>query len=235
MAKNTELTDELPVTDTKIDVPAKPPQNLTGAASSKNKKSIRVVVAHYYEPLKWLSAIPTDYSVTVSYAGAPPVIPEGFTNAITVEKTPNGGKDCGQWIRWIHRNYDNLEDVIIFLQGNPMFGHTPEILFNMSRDKLTRIFDYFESRRPFHKNVGKGWQFGELSWIIPKEYHVDAFSCGVWGSQHYVTKEVIQRRPKSFYERLARISLEMGGSKFGDICEHFFNVIYGVEMEEVFY
>ena len=203
--------------------------------TKKALPSVRVVVAHYNEPLNWLEAIPTDYAITVSYVGDSPVIPKGLPNAVTVEQTHNGGKDCGQWVRWIAKHYDDLDDIILFLQGNPYTGHTPEVLLNISRGSLTNIFDYFCSKRPFHKSVGKGWQFGELSWIIPKEYHVDAFSCGVWGSQHYVTKEVIQRRPKSFYERLARISLEMGGSKFGDICEHYFNVIYGVEMDEVFY
>lgn len=205
-----------------------PPKN-----SSPQLPSVRVVVAHYNEPLKWLETIPSDYAITVSYAGTRPQIPDDLTNPIQTEKTENGGKDCGQWVRWIARHYDKLDDVIIFLQGNPFFGHTPNILFQINRKELKNDFDYFGSLRPLHKNVGRGWQFGELTWIVPAEFHVEPFSCGVWGSQHYVTKSVIHRRPKSFYERLARISLELGGSKFGDICEHFFNVIYGVTIDEV--
>lgn len=197
-----------------------------------NQPSIRVVVAHHNEPLQWLQGVPEDYSITISYAGEEPVIPSRAPK-VTIEKTPNGGKDCGQWVRWIAKHYDELDDIILFMQGNPYTGHTPEILLNISRDKLTNIFDYFMSGRPFHKAVGKGWQFGELTWIVPAELHTQPFSCGVWGSQHYATKEVIRRRPKSFYERLARISLELGGGRFGDICEYYFNVIYGVEMEEV--
>jgi hypothetical protein len=200
---------------------------------SEGLPTVRVVVAHFNEKLMWLQALPSDYAITISYAGETPVIPVELNNTITIEKTKNGGKDCGQWIRWIAKHYDELDDIILFLQGNPYTGHTSEILLNISRNKLTRIFDYFLSKRPFNKAVGKGWQFGELTWIIPREFHVDAFSCGIWGSQHYVTKDVILRRPKSFYERLACISLELEGGKMGDICEHYFNVIYGVEMEEV--
>lgn len=195
--------------------------------------SVRVVVAHYNESLRWLESIPEDYAITISYAGNEPIIPPGIPNSLTVEKTPNGGKDCGQWVRWIARHYDDLDDIILFLQGSPFTGHTPEILLKIGRSNLGQIFDYFGSARPYHKSVGKGWQYGELTWIVPPTLHVEPFSCGVWGSQHYVTKDVLLKKPKSFYERLARISLELEGGKFGDICEYYFNVIYGVTMEEL--
>lgn len=199
----------------------------------KKQPSVRVVIAHYNENLKWIQAVPSDYEITISYAGGEPVIPSDIENKVTVEKTQNGGKDCGQWVRWIAKHYDELDDIILFLQGGPYTGHTAEILLNISRDKITNIFDYFMSGRPFHKAVGKGWQFGELTWIVPGNLHTEPFSCGVWGSQHYVTKDVIRRRPKSFYERLARISLELEGGMFGDVCEYYFSIIYGVNMEEV--
>jgi hypothetical protein len=208
--------------------PVEPPKN-----SNKQLPSVRVVVAHYNESLKWIEAIPKDYAITISYSGEEPQIPSRVSSSIQIKQTPNGGKDCGQWIRWIAEHYDELDDIMLFLQGNPYTGHTSEILLQIGRNNLKNIFDYFGSVRPFHKSVGKGWQYGELTWIVPAEFHVRPFSCGVWGSQHYVTKAVIHRRPKSFYERLAGISLELGGSKFGDICEHFFNVIYGVTIDEV--
>ena len=212
--------------DTKLD-------RAKNAEAVKSQPTVRLVVAHYNESLNWLVAVPKDYSITVSFAGDEPQIPARVTNSVKIEKTENGGKYCGQWIRWIAKHYDELDDIILFLQGNPYTGHTPEILLKISRDGLKNKFDYFGSGRPFHKSVGKGWQFGEITWIVPAEFHVEPFSCGVWGSQHYVTKDVIQRRPKSFYENLAGISLELGGSRFGDICEYYFNVIYGVTMEEI--
>lgn len=205
----------------------------TNESTVSKEPSVRVVVAHHNESLLWLESIPEDYAITISCAGNEPVISSGIPNSVTVENTPNGGKDCGQWVRWIAKHYDDLDDIILFLQGSPYIGHTPEILLKIGRSNLSQIFDYFESRRPYHKNVGKGWQYGELTWIVPPALYVEPFSCGVWGAQHYVTKNVILRRPKSFYERLARISLELEGHKFGNICEYYFNVIYGVTMEEL--
>jgi hypothetical protein len=195
--------------------------------------SIRVVVAHYNESLNWIRAIPDDYEITISYAGNNPIIPQNITRNITIEKTDNGGKDCGQWIRWIAKHYEELDDIIIFLQGAPYKGHTSEILLYITRDKITSIFDYFLSQRPFHKSVGKGEGYGTLTWMLPQQYHVDPFSCGVWGSQHYVTREVIHRRPREVYENLAKLSLELPGIEFCESLEHYFNVIYGVNMEEV--
>ena len=193
--------------------------------------SVRVVVAHYKEQLQWLTALPKDFSITISQAGEVPEIPKGINAKI--EKTPNGGWDCGQWIRWIDRNYENLDDIIVFLQGAPFIGHTSEILLEVNREKMTNIFDYFCNSRPFHTSVGKGSAFGNLTWIVPPEYHVPAYSCGVWGSQHYVTKEVIKRRSHDYYSRLADLSLNCSGITFQESCEHHFNVIYGLKMEEV--
>jgi len=198
-----------------------------------NLPSVRVVVAHHNEPLNWIRAIPEDYDITISCAGSDPVIPKSVTRKLSIEKTGNGGKDCGQWVRWIAKHYDELDDIILFLQGSPYTGHTPEILLAITRDKITSIFDYFLSQRPFHKSVGKGGGYGTLTWMLPQKFHVDPFSCGVWGSQHYVTKEVIHRRPREIYENLAKLSLELPGIEFCESLEHYFNVIYGVEMEEV--
>ena len=211
-----------------LETPLKTPQT---PVKSENK-SVRVVIAHYNENLQWLTALPKDFKITISQAGDSPKTPEGVE--VQIEKTPNGGWDCGQWIRWIDRNYDNpIEDIIVFLQGSPFVGHTSEILLEVNRSKMTNIFDYFCNIRPFHTSVGKGAAFGNLTWIVPPEYHVPAYSCGVWGSQHYVTKEVIRRRPKEFWTRLADLSTKCEGITFQESCEHHFNVIYGVNMEEV--
>lgn len=200
--------------------------------TKKTEKSVRVVVAHHNENLQWLVSLPKGFEITISQAGDAPKLPDGVLAKI--EKTPNGGWDCGQWIRWIDRNYENeMEDIIVFLQGRPFAGHTPEILLEVNLAKMTNIFDYFCNGRPFHKSVGRGDAFGNLTWIVPPEYHVPAYSCGVWGSQHYVTKEVIRRRPKEFWSRLADLSTKCEGITFQQSCEHHFNVIYGVKMEEV--
>lgn len=199
--------------------------------SAQQEKTFRVVVAHFNEPLQWLPAIPKDYPITVSSAGETPEIPESEKSRVLIEKTVNAGKEAGQWIRWIAKHYDELEDVLIFLQGAPYKGHTPEILLNLKKDKINGPFDYFLGKKPYHKSVGKGEEYGELTWIVPPEYHVEPFSCSVWGAQHYVTKEIIHRRPVSFYKRLSDISL--GHEQFANVCEHFFNVIYGVTIEEV--
>jgi hypothetical protein len=215
MAKNTELTDELPVTDTKIDVPAKPPQNLTGAASSKNKKSIRVVVARFREPLDWLALVPEGHEIYVSNSGEDtPSIPSQIQNRTTIANVPNGGRECGHWWRYIVSNYDRLADVQVFLQGGPDVGHTTDLLFGPWLER-----HYVEQRM----RDAEGFSYIFDQSLRPRlpgggAYHAHMFICQAhgrkylplprpvgksdWGGQHFVSREVIQNRPKEFYEGL---------------------------------
>lgn len=71
-----------------------------------------IVVAHYDEDLNWLKAKynPKEYII--------------FTKKNNLD-LPNVGRESHTYVNYIVRNYHNLHDVTVFLQGNP-FDHFPE-------------------------------------------------------------------------------------------------------------
>jgi hypothetical protein len=190
---------------------------LAPANSDKTEKSIRVVVARHREPLDWLALIPEGHDIYVSNSGEDdPVIPSQVKDRTRVVKVSNGGRECGHWWRYIIANYDQLADIQIFLQGGPDQGHTTDLLFGPwlersyvePRMRDSNGFSYIYDQSPFPRKPGGG------------AYHAHMFICQAhgrkflplpspvgktdWGGQHFVSREVIQNRPKDFYEGLVQ-------------------------------
>jgi len=80
--------------------------------------SIRLVVARYNEDISWTKRYP---NVTIYNKGSPI---NGYDNVINL---PNVGREGHTFYTHIVLNYDNLDDMTIFLQGNP-FEHTKNII-----------------------------------------------------------------------------------------------------------
>ena len=180
--------------------------------SAKAKKSIRVVVARYRELLDWLSLIPEDYEIYVSNSGGVEAeIPEGVRKRTKVVNVPNGGRECGHFWRYIISNYDRLADIQIFLQGAPHIGHTGDILFGdwlepavvIPRIEEAKGFSYI-----YDKSITRGPAGGnfDAQMLIcqahGRKYLPLPTPAGAtdWGGQHFVSREVIQNRPKDFYQ-----------------------------------
>ena len=79
---------------------------------------MKIIVAHYNEDLSWLDKINTNHIV---YS-------KGFTNSKYSSYTlPNVGREADTYLYYIINNYYNLDNDIIFLQGNP-FDHCPDVI-----------------------------------------------------------------------------------------------------------
>ena len=80
--------------------------------------SVRLVIAKYKEDVTWTNKI-TDHKITIYDKSDTPII-----NSI---KLPNIGRETHTFLYHIVENYDNLDDVTVFLQGNP-FEHIQVIM-----------------------------------------------------------------------------------------------------------
>jgi hypothetical protein len=69
-----------------------------------------IVVARYNEDTKWLEEF-NDFNIHLYNKGE-----DELVNSI---KLPNVGREAHTYLTHIVNNYDNLDDVIIFTQGNP--------------------------------------------------------------------------------------------------------------------
>ena len=74
--------------------------------------SVKIVVAKYKEDVDWTQYI--NHSVVIYDKSDEPI-----TNSIHLK---NVGKEGETFLRHIVENYDNLDDITVFLQGNP-FEH----------------------------------------------------------------------------------------------------------------
>ena len=82
-----------------------------GTVPPKSKViSKRLVISRYDENLFWLNKINFPYTL----------YNKGFIINVPNIELPNVGKEGETYLRYILENYDNLEDFIIFCQGDPL-------------------------------------------------------------------------------------------------------------------
>jgi len=84
---------------------------------SNKKKSIVVVVARYNEDLKWINTEPFNKFKYIVYNKG---LNDNFekNNVIKIINLENVGRDCHTFLYHIYNNYDNLDDITIFLPGS---------------------------------------------------------------------------------------------------------------------
>lgn len=172
-------------------------------------KSYEIILASYREEMNWLSYLPTkskrDYTLTVSNSGGL----KTFTNADRVLSVENACREAGHYLNFIIANYDNLHPVTVFLQADPWThaaSHIDELLalfFGKPtfEDPMRYLGATYSSYGlplikgfPFEQIITKVWGGIEYPKSIP-------FSVG---AQFYVTKEVILRKPKEYYEEILK-------------------------------
>lgn len=98
-----------------------------------------IVIARYNEDIEWSKK----YSSNVLIINKGDNI-EGIENQIFY---PNVGREGHSYYKYIVDNYDNLDDYIIFLQGNP-FDHTPNII-----NILDNINDIYNKNKEDFMNI----------------------------------------------------------------------------------
>lgn len=98
-----------------------------------------IVIARYNEDIEWSKK----YSSNVLIINKGDKI-EGIEKQIFY---PNVGREGHSYYKYIVDNYDNLDDYIIFLQGNP-FDHTPNII-----NILDNINDIYNKNKENFMNI----------------------------------------------------------------------------------
>lgn len=193
----------------------------------KKQPSVCVVVARHNEPIDWLPALPEDYDIYISNSGKDdPAIPK-VPNKVQVVRVANEGREAGHWIRYIAENYNGLADINVFLQGSPHIGHTNDILFHIERSHLTESFSYLASTdQSSRKLEGLGRTLIQTS--VGRKYSiVPQSSGGVWGGQHYASKEAIKKYPQEYYQDILKKAASEGYG-FAAKLEHAYNCVYGI-------
>ena len=157
---------------------------------------MKFIVARYNEDISWTN----QYENVIIYNKGNPL---GLPNEKIL---PNVGREGHTYYTHIVRNYDNLDDFNVFLQGNP-YDHSPNLdnsikrrrnlpLEWLSKKVLFSTLTYEFRRRPQCVNIFKSYFtiFGE----IPKKQSIEYGS----GAQFIVSKESILSRPVSFYQKI---------------------------------
>lgn len=198
-------------------------------------KKYEIVIARHEESVDWLNFLPPKnerkYRLTISNSGKSIDV----TTADRIVTRENYGREAGHYMEFIINNYDNLLDVVVFLQGGPWphaapsnlleifygdpnFNHRMSFVGTNSPACIPKVQRWSEAEHI----IKSGWQnekwpeerFGNggVPWIIGG------------GAQFYIKKETIHKRPKDHYERILECAKDPE-SHFAHILEfHWPNV-----------
>lgn len=188
-------------------------------------QSIDIVIASYKEDLLWTEFIPKHWRTYLYCVDEKRTeFPEGLTPTFL----PNGGREAGQWLQHIVRNYGNFADYTLFLQGMP-FPHVPTGLIRLM---LTENFDHpicYVEGRPPDKNGMYIKCSGQIKEAFDHAYQGQeippsiTFCCG---AQFYVRKDVIMAHSKEFYERLLENAYDPKYFSFGHMMEPVWGCVF---------
>lgn len=169
-----------------------------------------IVVASHAEDLTWVkfwnagnreTQILPDSKVTIYQAG---------------RDLPNRGREAGQWIHHIIKNYNSLSDYTFFVQADlgagfgARMGIWPNDLnaFRGFRPPSGSGFFIWPSHnpvtipsRPTRLCCGDGTKFKRLWGFEPDQFSwPDVFSMAFLGAQHVVSSDIIRALPREYYE-----------------------------------
>ena len=120
----------------------------------------------------------------------------------------NVGKESHTYLTHIVRNYDNLADITIFLQGNPL-EHCKNLFESLEGIRYQKIpFQYYGLSEGLITCDGNGrphcgvthLPLGKLYTHLFDKVPPDVFVCNSAG-QFAVTKDLIRRNPVHLYEK----------------------------------
>ena len=178
------------------------------------KNKYQIVVARYNEDIKWL--IPFKLVTIIYNKGDDSNITLKYFNTI---KLKNVGRESHTYLYHIINNYDNLKDRTIFIQGKindhkildfeDYFKDTPNFIAKTSELNIDKLKTMIEHYGKWSKENIKKSEYTPYDWI-QKVMGIDINeienneSSVIWGANFSISKEMILRKPKVFYENLLR-------------------------------
>jgi hypothetical protein len=197
---------------------------------------ICIVVARYNEDVSWTKQFNNNNNnkniinqVNVLIYNKGEKLEDGY-NVINLD---NKGREGHSYYKYIIDNYYNLDDYIIFLQGNP-FDHSPNIIKNIYKylnNKFIFVDFNYLSEWIIDCNLNGCIHHPELP-LIPiynKLFNIDkeemAFQFGA-GAQFIVSKNSILKRQISFFNKIVEL-LEYDINPIeGFVMERFHKIIF---------
>lgn len=161
---------------------------------------LQIVIARFKEDVEWAAEFAT-LDVIIYDKGDP-----DSPNAL-----PNIGREAHTYLHHIIKNYDTLQDVTVFLQGNP-FDHCglqlPERIWQLHRgieylDLCRLALPEDQQGNPTQSGLPLAEYYEKIFDEAPPEF----FLCRV-GACFAVSRERIRSRPIEFYERLMTIAVD---------------------------
>jgi len=190
---------------------------------------MQIIVARYNEDITWTKS----FNNLIIYNKGNP-IDESYNQIIL----DNVGREGHTYYTHIYNNYDNLDDYIVFLQGNP-FDHSPNIIHNLNHyinNKPNIDFEYLSENIiktkfdgcPYHPNL----PFKEVFEVLFND-NIDNMSnkfanevpFGA-GAQFIVSKKKILSRSKDFYLKIVNLLGYSNNPIEGFVIERFHYLIF---------
>lgn len=172
----------------------------------------QIVVARYNEDIHYLSLF---MNIMIVYNKGNDNIPFNF-NSI---KLPNIGRESHTYLYHIITNYDNLANRTLFIQGKindhkmlPFIEYfkTNDFIGNKAEHNIDLLQKYIAHSGKYLKDYNSGnmkkSKYTPFEWInlMGIDIKDSAKFQMVWGANFCVTKELIHRKPKIFYENLMK-------------------------------
>jgi hypothetical protein len=171
-------------------------------------KTVDLVVARCAEDLQWLKKV-TSSSIFVMNCGEK--LDDDLVSANQerggVFVCPNQAREAGLWMRFIIQQYPDFSDVVVFAQGHP-FDHVGDFIKHIEPENMTKDFDYIggTSRMYSERTEGEPGMVAMLDEFFGANSYPAQFP---WqpGAQFYISRELLNSRPKEYYERLFQLIL----------------------------
>ncbi len=194
--------------------------------------SFELVVARYNENLNWLRRVPKAWRVTIYDKSG-----EQLPGAATL---PNIGRESHTYLWHIVENYEALCDLTVFCQGKP-FDHASDFhqtLRDLAENPAVKgflplghivdtddargrlLFTKWSKNEDGHELDMRGFHRALFGDDGPQEYTFRL------GAQFAVPRDLIQSRPREFYERALQVSINF--SDAAHCFERSWPLVFGV-------
>jgi hypothetical protein len=155
---------------------------------------MKIVVSRYNEDINWIKFLNYKYII----------YNKGEDIELDNIKLPNIGRESHTYLYHIINNYNNLDEITVFLQGNP-FDHSNDLfnsIFNYNNENFYNLCNWIVdcdlNGCPNHCGL-EIVDFYQK--IFNKDVDFDKLTFGA-GAQFIVNKNSILKHPKSFYENI---------------------------------
>lgn len=161
-----------------------------------------LIISRYKEDISWITKLPNFIN---------PIVYNKFDTNNDGFSLPNVGREGHTYLHHIIKNYENLSEINIFCQGNPL-DHNPNIIENLSNHNKIKEIIQGTGFYPLGQIITEGPyanidvrhkcglpMFYVFHMLFDFDMSLNDVYNTVYGAQFIVHKNNIVSRPKSFY------------------------------------